>query len=165
MQYMIRTQVTLPEELLRDIKLQAKREQKDENYIIQELLRVGLTNKRRQAKESTGASLLRLAEIEGTGPSDLSTLLGKKSGKEAAKKAWVRLMSEESQFLLIDTAAYVYDAFEKFDTLPPAVSFIDCVVMAVADAYRTKDIFGFDKQFADAGYTRLIPSTDWTEAA
>jgi predicted nucleic acid-binding protein len=31
--------------------------------------------------------------------------------------------------------------------------------MAVADEYGTKDIFGFDKQFADAGYQRLKPST------
>jgi metal-responsive CopG/Arc/MetJ family transcriptional regulator len=73
MQYMTTTQVTLPEDLLRDIRLQAKREQKDEDEIIRELLRVGLTNKRRQTKVSTGASLLRLAEVEGTGPSDLST--------------------------------------------------------------------------------------------
>jgi predicted nucleic acid-binding protein len=52
-------------------------------------------------------------------------------------------------------------AFEKFIELPPAVSLTDCLVMATADAYGTKEIFGFDKQFADAGYTRLTPSTDW----
>jgi hypothetical protein len=28
-----------------------------------------------------------------------------------------------------------------------------------------RDIFGFDKQFADAGYHRLEPSTEWKEAA
>jgi predicted nucleic acid-binding protein len=38
-----------------------------------------------------------------------------------------------------------------------AVSFTDCLVMAVADEYGTKDIFDFDKQFADAGYIRLDP--------
>jgi hypothetical protein len=31
--------------------------------------------------------------------------------------------------------------------------------MAVADEYATPDIFGFDKQFEEAGYHRLEPST------
>jgi predicted nucleic acid-binding protein len=52
---------------------------------------------------------------------------------------------------------------EKFADLPQAVSLTDCLVMVTADAYRTKEIFGFDKQFADAGYTRLTPSTEWQE--
>jgi predicted nucleic acid-binding protein len=30
--------------------------------------------------------------------------------------------------------------------------------MAVADDYGTPDIFGFDKQFQDAGYHRLEPA-------
>ena len=52
-------------------------------------------------------------------------------------------------------------ALQKFETLPQGVSFTDCLVMATADEYETRDIFGFDKQFADAGYNRLEPSTDW----
>jgi predicted nucleic acid-binding protein len=52
-------------------------------------------------------------------------------------------------------------ALEKFTSLPQSVSLTDCLVMAAADAYFTNDIFGFDKQFADAGYTRLTPSTEW----
>ena len=31
--------------------------------------------------------------------------------------------------------------------------------MTVADDYGTKEIFGFDKQFEDAGYRRLEPAT------
>jgi hypothetical protein len=31
------------------------------------------------------------------------------------------------------------------------------------EAGATKDIFGFDKQFEDAGYTRLEPSTQWNQ--
>jgi predicted nucleic acid-binding protein len=53
----------------------------------------------------------------------------------------------------------------KFKTAADAVSFTDCIVMAVADEYGTREIFGFDKQFADAGYQRLEPSVDWKEAA
>jgi hypothetical protein len=33
--------------------------------------------------------------------------------------------------------------------------------MAVADDYNTQDIFGFDKQFAEAEHRRLEPSTEW----
>jgi hypothetical protein len=33
--------------------------------------------------------------------------------------------------------------------------------MALADEYFTSDIFGFDKQFEDAGYHRLTPSIEW----
>ena len=50
---------------------------------------------------------------------------------------------------------------EKVQTLPQGVSFTDCLVMATADDYETRDIFGFDKQFQDAGYNRLEPSRDW----
>jgi predicted nucleic acid-binding protein len=32
------------------------------------------------------------------------------------------------------------------------VSFTDCVVMAVADTYGTKRIFGFDEAFTKNGY-------------
>jgi hypothetical protein len=37
--------------------------------------------------------------------------------------------------------------------------------MAVADEYGTKDIFGFDMQFVEAGYRRLEPSTEWKQDA
>jgi predicted nucleic acid-binding protein len=59
----------------------------------------------------------------------------------------------------------VTHALKKFESLPQAVSFTDCLVMATADEYATSDIFGFDKQFADAGYTRLEPSTEWKQTA
>jgi predicted nucleic acid-binding protein len=88
-------------------------------------------------------------------------VLGKKSGHETARKATSELLRPESQFLLIETGPYLFTALEKFKDQPPAVSLTDCIVMAVADDYGTKDIFGFDKQFADAGYTRLEPSTKW----
>ena len=50
-------------------------------------------------------------------------------------------------------------ALKKFAGIAEAVSFTDCIVMAVADDYGTSDIFGFDKQFQDAGYHRLQPAT------
>ena len=70
---MIRTQVYLTEDQARDIKLRAKREQKHEAEVIRELVDVGLKSAPPTGKESTGASLLRLAAIGGKGPADLST--------------------------------------------------------------------------------------------
>ena len=70
---MIRTQVYLTKEQMRDIKLKAKRENKREAEIIRELLTDGMKKTTRKTQESTGDSLLRLAAIGGKGPSDLSS--------------------------------------------------------------------------------------------
>jgi len=50
----------------------AKREKKPEAEVIRELLSEGLQSASHVKRESTGASLLRLAAIGGTGPADLS---------------------------------------------------------------------------------------------
>ena len=65
--------------------------------------------------------------------------------------------------VVLTTQANNAQAQKKFAKLPQSVSFTDCLVMATADEYETIDIFGFDKQFADAGYTRLEPSTEWKQ--
>ncbi len=70
---MIRTQVYLTEEQARDIKLRAKREKKPEAEVIRKLLSEGLKIKPPKRHESTGESLLRLAEIGGKAPADLSS--------------------------------------------------------------------------------------------
>ena len=88
-------------------------------------------------------------------------MLGKRSGHETALKAAAELLRPGSQFVLIETMPYLRQALEKFKDQAPGVSFTDCMVMAVADAYGTKDIFGFDMQFVEAGYRRLEPSTEW----
>ena len=90
-------------------------------------------------------------------------VLGKKSGHETALHVATELLNPESQFLMTETRPYLRAALEKFKDQPPAVSLTDCIVMAIADDYGTKDIFGFDRQFQDAGYTRLAPSPDWKE--
>jgi hypothetical protein len=64
----------------------------------------------------------------------------------------------DSQFLVIPTELpQLHAALALFTQLKASVSFTDTIVMAVADEYHTKDIFGFDKQFEDAGYKRLTP--------
>lgn len=97
--------------------------------------------------------------------SETLNILGKKSDKQTAHKAAEQLLHEGTQFILVDTAVHIPAALRKFIQLPPGVSFTDCLVMAVADHYQTRDIFGFDKQFADAGYTRLTPSQDWSTSS
>jgi len=92
-------------------------------------------------------------------------VLGKKSGHETARKAASQLLHPDSQFLLIETHTYLMAALEKFEKQSSAVSLTDCIVMAVADDYSTQDVFGFDKQFKDAGYTRLEPATEWKQTA
>jgi predicted nucleic acid-binding protein len=63
--------------------------------------------------------------------------------------------------VLIETLPYLHRALERLKDQAPGVSLTDCMVMVVADAYGTKDIFGFDSQFVAAGYHRLEPSTKW----
>lgn len=46
-------------------------------------------------------------------------------------------------------------ALQNFQNQPAYVSFTDCVVMAFADEYETKDIFGFDEAFRKNGYIRV----------
>jgi predicted nucleic acid-binding protein len=88
-------------------------------------------------------------------------ILGKRSGHDTALKVAGDLLRSDSQFELHDTKHYFAAALRKFKDQAPAVSLTDCIVMAVADDYDTKEIFGFDKQFEDAGYHRLEPSTEW----
>jgi len=90
-------------------------------------------------------------------------VLGKKSGHKIAFKAASELLHPESQFLLLETQPSLIAALERFTNQSQSVSLTDCIVMTVADDYGTKDIFGFDKQFEEAGYTRLEPSILWKQ--
>jgi predicted nucleic acid-binding protein len=89
-------------------------------------------------------------------------ILGKRINHATALTVAGELLRPGSQFVLIETRPYLIAALEKFKDQQPAVSLTDCIVMAIADDYGTKDIFGFDKQFEEAGYHRLEPSTtEW----
>jgi uncharacterized protein len=92
-------------------------------------------------------------------------VLGKRSGHETALKAAWALLRPGSQFILVETSSHIKASLKKFKNQSQAVSLTDCIVMTLADHYSTKDIFGFDKQFEEAGYIRLMPSTEWEEAA
>jgi len=87
---MLRTQVYLPEELDRELKLLAKKENKAVAKLIRELLHDGLV-KRKRRKKNAGDTLLEIAKLVGKGPKDLSSnlfdyLYGKKSDYARKKK-------------------------------------------------------------------------------
>jgi predicted nucleic acid-binding protein len=76
-----------------------------------------------------------------------------------AVEAAQSFLHSDSQYLVIPTElTQVHAALALFTKLKASVSFTDTIVMAVADEYHTRDIFGFDKQFEDAGYKRLAPA-------
>src|SRR4051812_23106723 len=89
-------------------------------------------------------------------------MLGRKAGHSAALAAVTELTPP---FLVISEPDNLLDtpALEKFSTVPQGVSFTDCLVMALADEYGTRDIFGFEKQFEEAEYRRFDPSTNWKD--
>jgi predicted nucleic acid-binding protein len=91
-------------------------------------------------------------------------VMGRKAGHTVALAAVTELTPP---FLVLSEPSSLLDspALFKFEAVSEAVSFTDCLVMTVADEYGTKDIFGFDKQFEDAGYHRLEPSTEWKQSA
>jgi len=68
-------------------------------------------------------------------------------------------------FLVVESSEYIrIEALRKFHNQPAAVSFTDCLVMAFADFYETREIFGFDEAFRKNGYARLgIDKVNLTE--
>src|SRR5688500_14194913 len=86
-------------------------------------------------------------------------ILGKKSGHETALKAAGDLLRPDSLFVLHDTKHYFAAALRKFKNQAPAVSLTDCIVMAIADDYDTKEILGLTKNFKIPGFTGFFPYT------
>jgi predicted nucleic acid-binding protein len=82
-------------------------------------------------------------------------VLGKRVGHLGAA-AVAAYLTTTPLFLVIDTSKEARQhALDRFVEQPPAVSFTDCIVMAVADEYGTKAIFGFDTDHEKNGYTLL----------
>jgi predicted nucleic acid-binding protein len=91
-------------------------------------------------------------------------VLGKRLGHTQAL-AVATYLSSTPLFLVIDSSAEArQEALARFATLPQSVSFTDAVVMAIADEYRTEDIFGFDEAFQKSGY-QIIEKKQATQKA
>lgn len=85
----------------------------------------------------------------------LVNVLGRKFNHQAA--VWAATVILQSKTLVIEnTLESIRDAaLKKFEDQPESVSFTDCIVMAFADEYETKEIFGFDQCFKQNGYIRI----------
>lgn len=85
-------------------------------------------------------------------------ILGKKANHAAAIST-ASIFLQESTYLIVDPdEAMRQQALAKFREQNEDVSFTDCIVMACADRFETKRIYGFDAVFTRNGYTSLIPA-------
>ncbi len=88
--------------------------------------------------------------------------IGRKIDHSTAVIVGEELLESPAYHLLETTPEIRNLAFEKFREqkvarLKPAeASFTDCLVMAFADYFETKDIFGFDRIFKKNGYKTAL---------
>ena len=86
---------------------------------------------------------------------ELTNILGKKASHRKATTTAEKLIQSQEIVIVETTPPLRLSALEKFKTQPGSVSFTDCLVMAFADEFKTKYIFGFDRTFKKNGYIRF----------
>ena len=86
---------------------------------------------------------------------EIINVVGKKIGHKAAILQSEKILKSESFTIAETTHQIRMEALEKFARQPKSVSFTDCLVMAFADEYETREIFGFDEVFRKNGYIRF----------
>lgn len=86
---------------------------------------------------------------------EVINVIGKKIDHKTAVRQGEEILNSKELIIEDTTPKIRHLAFERFKTQPKSVSFTDCLVMAFADEYDTKEIFGFDKIFKKNGYTRM----------
>ena len=93
---------------------------------------------------------------------EIINVVGRKIGHKAAILQSEKILKSESFTISETTHQIRMDALEKFTRQPKSVSYTDCIVMAFADEYETKEIFGFDGAFRKNGYVRFGIDKDKT---
>lgn len=92
-------------------------------------------------------------------PGDIFTetmnVIGRKVGHKAAIMQAENIFLDRNLIVVETTPLIRQNALKKFKTQPESVSFTDCIVMAFADEFETRDIFGFDNSFRKNGYIRI----------
>lgn len=92
-------------------------------------------------------------------PSDVFTeiinVVGKKGDHNRAIIQGEQLLSSRVFTIVESTPSIRQNALGVFKQQPKSVSFSDCIVMATADHFDTKEIFGFDDVFRKNGYIRF----------
>ncbi|MCX8008921.1 MAG: PIN domain-containing protein [Patescibacteria group bacterium] len=85
--------------------------------------------------------------------SEILNIAGKKLGHSDSVRIANILLTTKT-FLIVDIGEKIrMKALSLFENQPSSVSFTDCIVMATADIYKTKIIFGFDEVFQKNGYS------------
>lgn len=78
-------------------------------------------------------------------------VIGKKLGHDQAVTIADEIIAT-GVIHVVESGDALRTALERFRTQPGTVSYTDCLVMAVADRFETKAIFGFDEVFRKNGY-------------
>lgn len=86
---------------------------------------------------------------------EIVNVAGKKISHEAAMDQATKILSSKAVHIEETTSDIRQSALDKFNKQPKSVSFTDCIVMAFADEFETKEIFGFDYVFRKNGYIRI----------
>lgn len=79
-------------------------------------------------------------------------IIGKKLGILYAAEIANDILSSHGFSLICAQEDILNLAINKLKKQPNSVSYIDCLVMAIADSFETKEIFGFDDTFRRNGY-------------
>lgn len=82
-------------------------------------------------------------------------VFGKKVSHRSAVRVGEKLIYSKELLLAETTPEVRRQALLKFKKQAGSVSFTDCLVMAFADSFSTREIFGFDEVFRKNGYLRL----------
>ena len=92
-------------------------------------------------------------------PGDIFTetvnVVGKKIGHKAAIVQARDIFLDPRLNIVEMTPQIRQNSLEKFKKQPGSVSFTDCIVMAFADEFGTREIFSFDGVFKKNGYIRI----------
>ncbi|MBF8250044.1 MAG: PINc protein [Candidatus Levybacteria bacterium] len=92
-------------------------------------------------------------------PGDVFTetmnVIGRQVGHKAAIIQANDIFLDRSLVIAETTVQVRQNALDKFRKQSESVSFTDCLVMAFADEYETRIIFGFDEAFRKNGYVRI----------
>lgn len=87
--------------------------------------------------------------------SEALNVLGRKTGHKGAVVIGTNILKDRRFTIEEVTVALRLRALEKFKEQAESTSFTDCLVMALADEFETKEIFGFDETFQKNGYRRI----------
>ena len=79
-------------------------------------------------------------------------VLGRKGGHEFAVTSMDNLLISSLILVVESNNEIRFNAVTLFEKSPASVSYTDCLVMAFADHFETKIIFGFDGAFAKNDY-------------